>query len=169
MNEPASPPSRDPEFDGRAEVDYLLAGLPRHRVSIVTLYQALTRAEVDMIVRVPKHSTQERFQGLVLEDVLYGRLFALFTEANLAARWVERLAPEPHEIVQRLGGEIIAVLGEDVGIWLNPEGRRGCRIAARTLHRLREDFGIHLPTRSGDDDPTPGPDSLMGSVPVGHA
>ena len=143
------------DFDSRIEIDYLLAGLPQRQVSIVTLYQALVRADVDLVIRQPEASTTGR-EGLVLSDLLYGRLAAVFTEPGLAERWIHKLAPAPHEIIGSLGGEVIALLSSDVGLWLNPEGRRGCRLAPVALHRLREDFGIHLPSRPEGTEPQNG-------------
>lgn len=161
MNSDAPSPDRGPAFDSRAEIDYLLAGLPEQKVSIVTLYQALVRAEVDVIVRVSE-GPGGRQEGLVLNDLAYGRLVALFTEPGLAERWRGKLTSAPHQVLRRLGGEVIAVLAPDVGLWLNPEGRRGCRIAAAALRRLREDFGVHLPTPAGEG-------AVPSTLPPGHA
>jgi hypothetical protein len=160
-------PSSETEFDARNEIDYLLAGLPRKLVSIVTLYQAVVRCEVDLVVRRTEEAGGDRREGLVLTDPSYGRLAALFTETGLAARWVEKLAPAPHEVLTRLGGEVLAILAPDVGLWLNPEGRRGCRIASVALRRLREDFGIHLP--EARTSPTASPGSIVSTLPPGNA
>jgi hypothetical protein len=159
-----SAPASDDVFDARAEIDYLLAGLPEKRVSIVTLYQALVRADVDVVIR---RAEDERREALVLNDLRYGRLAALFTESGLAGRWIEKLDPATHEIFTRLGGEVIAVLAPDVGLWLNPEGRRGCRIAPTALQHLREDFGVHLPEPR--TDPLGSPGSIASSLPPGQA
>ncbi len=159
-------PAPEADFDSRTEIDYLLAGLPQKQVSIVTLYQALVRAEVELVVRRAEGEGDRR-EGLVLSDLRYGRLAALFTEPGLAGRWVEQLAPAAHEILPRLGGEVIAVLAPDVGLWLNPEGRRGCRIVSTALQRLREDFGIHLP-ESRDGTPA-SPGSIASTLPPGRA
>ena len=161
--EPASSPKT--EFDSRAEIDYLLAGLPQNRVSIVTLYQALVRAEVDVVVRRREGDERSR-EALVLSDPRYGRLAAVFTEPGLAQRWIDKLAPAPHEIFPRLGGEVIALLDREVGLWLNPEGRRGCRIASTALERLRTDFGVQLPE---DGAPSEIPRPPESGFPSGHA
>jgi len=147
------PPST---FDPTAELEYLLEGAKKGKVSIVTVYQALLRAPLyAMFDRLmDPDNLDASANALVFETSDMGKLMVLFT------------APEHAELIQadlgefshpgQLAGEyVISSLASDTGIIMNPGHDLGMKLSAEGLSRLKSDFGSRGgPQGEGGNEPS---------------
>lgn len=138
----ASGPEAWQDYEVRNEIEFLIEGGRDSKVSLGTIFQALLRANVWVLLnkKLEDGESRENVQGLMVQDDDGTRMMTVFThEENTRAMAESR--PEyghPNSLSARL---VLDQMADDMGLVINPGHPLSVKITPAGVRDLKRVFG----------------------------
>ncbi|MDQ2068744.1 SseB family protein [Natronospira bacteriovora] len=134
--------ANEQDFEIKSELEFLLQAGREGKISLATLFQALLRSHVYMVLdsQVNEGDNLGSVQSLMVENDQGEQLLTIFTGRERCESFVGKHPGYDHP-TQFPAPLLIDNMRDDMGLVINPGLAVGIQITAEGMRGLRRDFG----------------------------